>query len=43
MKKLLVALLAALAMFSLSGCFPVFIPVHDGYYGHHHDGYRRGW
>ncbi len=40
MKRLLIALVAAFALLGLSGCFPVFIPVHDyhhgGYYGHHH-------
>jgi hypothetical protein len=49
MKKILLAILAALTVVSLSGCFPVFIPVGGG---HHHDrddyhygdrGYHRGW
>jgi len=49
MKKILLAILAALTVVSLSACFPVFIP---GGGGHHHDrddyrhgdrGYHRGW
>ena len=40
MKKIFTALVIALSVFSLSGCFPVFVPVHD----HHDDrGYHRGW
>ena len=38
MKKIIAGLLIAI---TLSGCFPVFVPVGPGqYYGHHH-GYRR--
>lgn len=46
MKKTLIALLAALTVLGLSGCFPVFIPVgdHFGGHGYYHDrGYHRGW
>lgn len=53
MKRIFAAILVALTVFGLSGCFPVFIPVG----GHHHDrddyrhdyrdyrggGYHRGW
>ncbi|MGE5471797.1 MAG: hypothetical protein ACM3X0_13435 [Bacteroidota bacterium] len=46
MKKTLLAILAALTVVSLGGCFPVFIPVGDHYHdhGYYHDrGYHRGW
>ncbi|MFZ2267075.1 MAG: hypothetical protein WAV95_05810 [Azonexus sp.] len=42
MKKIRLAILAALAVVTLSACFPVFIPGgghhghgHGGHYGHH--------
>lgn len=35
MKKIVLGVLVAV---TLSGCFPVFIPVPD-----HHHGYHRGW
>lgn len=38
MKKLMTALLLAATVASLSGCFPVFVPVHDH---HDHHGYYR--
>lgn len=42
MKKTFTAILLALTVVSLSGCFPVFIPVDDHH--HHRDrGYHRGW
>jgi len=46
MKKILVAILAALTVISLGGCFPVFIPVGDHHHNHgyYHDReYHRGW
>lgn len=39
MRKLLTTIILAVTVVSLSGCFPVFVPVHDHHYGHHH----RGW
>lgn len=39
MKKILTALVVAVTVVGVSGCFPVFVPVDDHYYGHHH----RGW
>ena len=39
MKKMLAALVVAVTMLGLSGCFPVFVPVHDHGHGH----YYRGW
>ncbi|HLO64176.1 MAG TPA: hypothetical protein VK165_14560 [Azonexus sp.] len=41
MKKLVTALLLAVTVVSLSGCFPVFVPVHDHHYYGHHGYYRR--
>ncbi|HXE37312.1 MAG TPA: hypothetical protein VN639_02470 [Azonexus sp.] len=41
MKKIFTTALIALTVASLSGCFPVFIPVGD-HYGHHH-GHRGDW
>jgi len=38
MKKIIAGLLVAI---TLSGCFPVFVPV--GPYGGHHGGYHRDW
>jgi hypothetical protein len=37
MKKIIAGLLVAI---TLSGCFPVFIPVHDYHHGYYHRGYR---
>ncbi|MBS1144044.1 MAG: hypothetical protein H6R14_1450 [Proteobacteria bacterium] len=37
MKKIIAGLLIAV---TLSGCFPVFVPVHGHGHGHHH--YRDG-
>ncbi|HSC80002.1 MAG TPA: hypothetical protein VLC08_06595 [Chitinolyticbacter sp.] len=42
MKRIFTTLLLALAVVSLSGCFPVFIPV-DEHHHHHNRGYHRGW
>lgn len=39
MKKLMTVLVLVATVASLSGCFPVFVPVHDHHYGHH--GYYR--
>lgn len=38
MKRILATLVLALTVVGVSGCFPVFVPVHD-HHGHHH----RGW
>jgi uncharacterized protein YceK len=38
MKKIIVGLVIAI---SLSGCFPVFVPV--GPHGYYHHGYYRDW
>lgn len=40
MKKILTALVVSMIVVGLGGCFPVFIPVGDHYYGYHHRGYR---
>lgn len=42
MKKIFSVLLIAVTLLGVSGCFPVFVPVHDHHYGHHHRdwGYR---
>ncbi len=40
MKKLTTILLLFATLTSLSGCFPVFVPVHE-HHGHHHGHYRR--
>jgi len=39
MKKILTAIVLAVTVVSISGCFPVFIPVDDHHHGHHY----RGW
>jgi hypothetical protein len=39
MKKILTAIVLAVTVVSISGCFPIFVPVHDHYDGYHH----RGW
>ena len=39
MKKIIAGLLIAI---TLSGCFPIFVPVgHHGHHHGHHHGYRR--
>ncbi len=40
MKKILTTIVLAVTLVGISGCFPVFIPVHDYHGGHHHRGYR---
>jgi len=41
MKKLLSTILLAITMISLSGCFPIFIPVDGHHHGHHGGHYRH--
>lgn len=41
MKKVLAAIVVAVTVVGVSGCFPVFIPVNDHYYGHHHRDWDR--
>lgn len=41
MKKLMTVLLLAATIVSLSGCFPVFVPVHEHHHGYYGGYYRR--
>lgn len=43
MKKLMTAIVVAMTVVSLSGCFPIFVPVHGGHHNGHHHGYYRGY